>query len=71
MKESTTLNGNLKKQSEELTQQNSFITKIKESIFGVYYILLKEEQQSFFALILFSLIEFLQILSFSFHPVVT
>jgi hypothetical protein len=44
--------------------------KLKESIFGVFYVLLKEESNSFVWIFILSIIELLQMISFSFHPAV-
>ena len=40
----------------------------KKSIFGVYFILNKHFNPSSFLIILFSIIELLQLISFSFYP---
>ena len=45
-----------------------FEQKLKEIVFGVLYILIKDEDSSFFQPVVLSIIEVLQLLAYSFHP---
>jgi hypothetical protein len=70
MNRNQSIRANVKLLNEKDKISGIFLNKIKHSIFGVFYVILKEGKKSYLAFILFHFIEFLQILSYSFSPAV-
>jgi hypothetical protein len=56
---------------EEKSKLEQIEEEVKSSIFGVFYLLLKNNETSFWRFVLILLIEYIQLLSFSFDETVS
>lgn len=70
MKENKLL-GKDSKSEEEKTKVELFEEEVKSSIFSVYYLLLKNQETTFWKFIVLLVVEYIQLLSFSFDESVT
>ena len=71
MKENKILGGKDNNSEEEKSRYEQIVEEVKTSIFSVFYLLLKNNETSFWKLAFIMLIDYIQLLSFSFDDSVT
>ena len=71
MKENKILGGKDSNSEEEKSRYEQIVEEVKTSIFSVFYLLLKNNETSFWKLAFIMLIDYIQLLSFSFDDSVT
>ena len=71
MKENKILGGKDSNSEEEKSQYEQIVEEVKTSIFSVFYLLLKNNETSFWKLAFIMLIDYIQLLSYSFDDSVT